>query len=118
MKKLNKIVYNKLIAQAEEAKFQGLKKISSGILNAIGSFPIEEKIEYSYKDMENDIYHDMWRVATRLLSYYDVESVDAEKLEEAIIVSASKMIKELEQAMLVDSVIVGPLEPKVPGENK
>jgi hypothetical protein len=118
MKKLNSVIYNKLLAQAEEAKSQGLTKLASGILEAIGPYPNDESSQYSYSELQDDINRDMWKMATRLMHYYDVESVDAEKLNEAMVVWASKMLEELEVAMNVDSVVVGPLEPKVPGEDK
>lgn len=118
MKKLNSVIYNKLLAQAEEAKAQGLTKLASGILEAIGPYPNDESSEYTYSELKEDINRDMWKMATRLMHYYDIESLDAEKLNETMIAVASKMLEELERAMNVDSVIVGPLEPKVPGEDK
>lgn len=118
MKKLNSVIYNKLLAQAEEAKAQGLTKLASGILEAIGPYPNDESSEYTYSELKEDINRDMWKMATRLMHYYDIESLDAEKLNETMIAVASKMLEELERTMNVDSVIVGPLEPKVPGEDK
>ncbi len=118
MKKLNSVVYNKLLAQAEEAKTQGLTKLAAGILGAIGAHPNDEVSEYSYQELQDDIHRDLWKVATRLLHYYDVDSLDAEKLDTEILVWAAKMVDGLEESLGVDSVLVGPLEPKVPGQDK
>lgn len=118
VKKLNSVIYNKLLAQAEEAKTQGLTKLASGILEAIGSHPNDERSEYTYKQLRDDVHKDLWKVATRLLHYYDVNSLDAEKLDAEILVWAAKMVDGLEDSLGVDSVLVGPLEPKVPGQDK
>jgi len=118
MKKLNIVIYNKLLAQAEEAKAQGLTKLASGILEAIGSHPNEEESEYSYKQLQDDVHRDLWKVASRLLHYYDVQSLDAEKIDAEILVWASKLVDGLEETIGVDEVLVGALEPKVPGQDK
>lgn len=118
MKKLNQVLYNKLLAQAEEAKTLGLTSLASGICEAIGPYANDEASEYTYRQLQDDIRRDLWKAATRLMHYYDLESLDAQKLDRELAVQASKMIEELEQAMGVDSVVVGPLEPKVPGQDK
>ena len=52
MKKLNSTIYNKLLLQAEEAKDLEMKKLASGILEAIGSFSSDEQEEFSYEDLK------------------------------------------------------------------
>jgi hypothetical protein len=116
VKKLNSSVYKKLYAQAEEAKLVGLNKLASDIFDVIGPYADDDKSEYAYSDLKDDVHRDLWRVATRLMHYYDVKSVDAKKLNEIILVLASDTISELENKMNVDPVSVHPLEPKVPGE--
>jgi hypothetical protein len=116
--KLNETIYNKLLAQAEEAKEQGMTKLAESILEAIGSFPADEVQEYSYTQLNDDIHRDMWKIASRLMVYYDVTSADAEKVDQAIVSWASKVVTDLEVALSVDSVVKGPLEPPVPGEDK
>ncbi len=117
MKKLNETIYRKLYAQAEEAKAKGMTKLASDIFEAIGPYSNEEKSEYSYAQLQEDIHRDLWKVATRLLHYYDLKSVDAEKLDEEIIRWASNLTDDLEHTLKIDSV-VGPLEPKLPGETE
>lgn len=116
--KINPIIYKKLLAQAEEAKSQGLVALADGILSAIGSYPDDEKEEYTYSQMKNDIHSDMWKIATRLMHYYDIKSADAVKMDENLMVWCSEIIDDLESALDVSSVIKGPLEPKLPGEDK
>lgn len=116
MTKLNPTIYNKLLLQAEEAKSQGLTKLADGILNAIGSYPEEETIEYSYTQLQDQIHRDLWKLATHFITYYGIESADAEKLDETISICASKLTNELESTLGVDSVVKGPFEPKILGE--
>jgi hypothetical protein len=118
MKKLNSVVYNKLLLQAHEAKEQGLKKLAQGILGALTPAPEDEKVSYGSGDLNNDIYHGLWALSTNVIKYYDLQSVDAEKVNEIIEIFAEKFISDLETSLGVDSGTVGPLEPKLPGENK
>jgi hypothetical protein len=115
--KINTIIYKKLLAQAEEAKEQGLITLSENILNSIGSYPDEEKEEYTYSKMKNDIHQDLWKMATRIIHYYDIQSVDAVKLNEELTEACNSMIEGLEGTLKVNSIIKGPSEPKLPGEN-
>lgn len=115
--KINPVIYKKLLAQAEEAKEQGFKKLADSILSAIGSYPDDEHAEYSYVQLQDDIHRDLWKIATRLMYYYDVKSVDALKLEPTIAKWASDMLDDLETSLNVDGVIVGVTEPKVPGQD-
>jgi hypothetical protein len=116
--KINPVIYKKLLAQAEEAKEQGLVVLAENILGAIGPFPDEENSEYTYSQMKNDIRQDMWKMATILMHYYGVESVDATKLNDSLITLCSEVIDNLEETLRVNSVVKGPLEPKLPGEDQ
>ena len=116
--KINPVIYKKLLAQAEEAKDQGLVSLADSILGAIGPFPDDEKSEYSYAQMEEDIHRDMWKMATRLAYYYDIKSIDAVKLNDNLVTWCSEIIDNLEKTLNVNSVVKGPLEPKLPGENE
>ena len=115
MKKFNKIIYNKLLLQAQEAKYQGLNTLASGIFNAIGAYPEEENIKYSYEELNEDVYKGLWKIAGNVIQYYDINRVDAEKVNNLIESFASQFIEELEGNIDIKSNI-GPLEPKVPGE--
>jgi hypothetical protein len=115
---MNPVIYRKLVAQAEEAKEQGMTKLAEGIMEAIGSEPTEELQEYSYAQLQDDVHRDMWKLATHVMKYYNLEYADVEKLDKTILVWASKVVADVETTLGVDSVVIGPLEPKVPGEDK
>lgn len=118
MTKLNSTVHNKLTAQAEEAKERGLVKMADHIKEAIGNEPESTFGEYSYNQLENDIHRDLWKIATHVMKYYNVEAADAQKLDNGILLWASELIGELESVLNIDSTsnVKGPFEPKVPGE--
>jgi len=118
MTKVNNIIYKKLLLQAEEAKEQGLNKLASSICGAIGPVPEDERLEYSHAKMNDDIHYGLWKLATHILKYHDLESVDAEKIDQVIEALASKFVKELEESLGIDPVKAGPLEPKLLGESK
>lgn len=115
MKRLNASVYNRLLAQAQEAKERGLEKLASGILNSIGSTPEDEKISYSYDEMQSDVYEGLWKLANSVIKHYDVQMVDAEKVDVILSSLAFKLIEELEESLDLDNPST-PLDPKVPGE--
>lgn len=117
MKRLNSTIYHKLLLQAEEAKDQNMTKLASGILGAIGPTPEGEEVKYSSAQVEEDVHRGLWSLATCILKYHDVSSVDAEKINEVIETVASKFINEIEDSLNVNGVI-GPLEPAVLGESK
>ena len=114
--KLSSIIYNKLLLQAEEAKEHEMTKLASAIEEAIGEMPSDDKKEYTYNKLQDDIYNDLWKVATKIIAYYDVNSADVSKIDKVLDVYAEKMIDELETTLGVEEVVKGPFEPKVPGE--
>lgn len=118
MTKLNPVIYRKLAAQAEEAKAQGLTKLASNIMEAIGDEPTQELTEYSYSQMENDIHRHLWKVASHVMYYYNIDCADVQRLDKSILLWASEAIDELEHVLGVKGQVKGPLEPKLPGENK
>lgn len=118
MVKLKTAIFNKLMAQAEEAHERGLVKLAEDIKQAIGTEPIEEPIEYSYIQLHDDVRQDLWKLATRLMVYYDLESVDADKLQYTILNATAQIVNDLEESLSVDEIVIGPLEPSVLGEIK
>jgi hypothetical protein len=113
---INATIYQKLLAQAAEAKERGMVKLASGILGAIGACPSEGLEQYSYAQLQQDVYGDIWKIAAKLLRYYDLKSVDAGKLDDALVAYADELMDGLEQTLGVEGVIKSELEPKIPGE--
>jgi hypothetical protein len=118
MKKLNSVVYNKLVLQAEEAKELGLTKLASGISSSLGDSPEEQTGSYNFDELQGDVYQELWKVVACVIKYHNLESVDAEKVHEALESFANKLIEEVENSLNVDNTQVGPMETKVPGESK
>ena len=117
MKKLNSIIYNKLLLQAEEAKEVGMHKLASGLMSTLGHMPEEDSVQYNYDQLEDDVYQGLWRAAACVLKYHDLKSADATKVHEVLENLSSKLIKEVEQSLSVNNTQVGPLENKVPGQS-
>jgi hypothetical protein len=118
MKKLNSVIYNKLLLRAQEAKTQQLSKLASGIVSALGPIIEDERVQYDYQQLQSEIYEGMWKLATHVIKYHDVNSADAGKIHDSLESLADKFIEELEQSLGVEDVIAGPLEPNLPGESK
>lgn len=118
MKKLNQTIHRKLVAQAEEAKGRGLVKLGQDILNAVGPEFMSEPEEYSYFQLNEDIKSDLWKSAIRLIEHYNLNSVDAERVQRIIEVLAHEVVSELEASLNVDTADRGTLDPKVLGEDK
>lgn len=118
MKKLNETIYNKLLLQGEEARERGMDKLASSIFEAIGSCPEDERKEYTYRELKEDVQRDLWKIAARVLAYYDLQSLDAEVLDKEIVSLAGHLVDDIELSLGVDEVIAGPLEPKLPGQDK
>lgn len=116
MKQLNSIVYEKLILQAEEAKEQNMSKLAAVILGSLTPSPEQESVTYASGELNADIYRGLWKLATNVIKYYDLESVDAEKVNDTIEVLAEKFISDLEFSLGVEKGTIGAIEPKVLGQ--
>jgi hypothetical protein len=118
MKKLNSTVYNKLLLQAEEAKDQDMIKLASAIVDALGPEPEDIKTSYNLNQLQQDMHQGLWKLATCVIKYHDLESVDAEKVNDVLEALASKIIEDIELSLNVDDTKVGPLEDVLPGQSK
>lgn len=113
--KLNKIMYKKLLAQAEEAKEQGFEKLAGGVLTALGPAYREEEVKYSEKSLKEAIYKSLWNDALLVLAYHDLQSADIQKLDETVKYLTEKVSQELESTLELNDK-VSDLEPKLPGQ--
>lgn len=118
MKKLNSTVYQKLFLQAEEAKDRNMTKLASAIFGAIGPVPEDENNNYNFNELQDDVYRGLWKLAMCVAKYHDLQSVDAERIHTVLESLSSDLIEDVERSLHVDNTTVGPLEAKVPGENK
>jgi len=117
MNKLNSVVYHKILLQAQEAKLRNMKKLANAVLSGLGPTPAEEITTYSSKELKEDIYNGLWKLAFNIVGYHDLESADIEKLNAAVAYAAENFVKEVEHALDVDGK-VGPNEPKLPGQSE
>lgn len=107
MKKLNPVVYYKLILQSREAKAQGMTKLASGILGAVGPITEDEQVKYSYQELQDELYDGLWKLATHVIKYYDVKSADAGSLHYRIESLADQLLDELETSLNVNVGDIG-----------
>jgi hypothetical protein len=121
MAKLNKLAYDRLLLQAEEAKELGLHSLSRGMFFALKSAAEDadkEVEEYSYEDLKDEMYQELWELASKVAQYYDVENMNAEKVNEVLEEMREEFIDRIEEALDIKDQVLGAREPKVPGETK
>lgn len=118
MKKVNSIVYNKLLLQAQEAKTQRMEKLAAGVMAAIGPMAEDEEVQYKYSELKDELYNGMWKLATNVIKYYDLPSADIVKIHYRLESLAGKFLEELEETLNVADEVAGPLEPPLFGEIK
>lgn len=118
MKKLNSIIYGKLMLQAEEARDRDMLKLASDILASVELGPDDSKIEYSSEDLNNDIQEGLWKLAACVMKYHDIQSVDVEKMDDCLKLAGMTVRSMACTAIDLAYDDVGPLEPKVLGESK
>lgn len=119
MKKLNSVIYNKLILQAEQAKEFNMDKLANNILETIGSVSkdsSEELEKYAFTELEDDVSRLLWKIAYRVMDYYNLESADVKKIESCIDDLTEKVVEEFKHSMSVEENF-GEKEPKVIGED-
>lgn len=116
MKQLNETIYNKLLVSAEEARDQGMQKLASGVLGALTDNPELNKEKYSSGQLETDVYEGLWKLATNVVKYHEIESADIEKINEVIETLAGKFVEQIERSVGIEPGTMGKAEPPVWGE--
>ncbi len=102
MKKLNKIIYNKLLLQAQEAKTQGINKLASAIFDTIGSMPEEEEKEYTNQELYDDVYNGLWKLVGNIIKYHNLDSVQSEKIDLVVESLTDHFISEIENTLQIE----------------
>jgi len=117
--KLNPIIYKKILLQANEAKFQGLTKLASAVLGGVGAVPKEDEEEmiYSSKNLKEDLYNGLWKLAFNVVGYHDLDTLDIEKLDSIIRSASEQFLNNIEGVSGVYGKI-GAMEPDLPGQKK
>lgn len=114
MKKLNEVIYNKIVIQANEAKELGFEKLAEEVLSVVGPVPREEEISYSLKELEANVKNNLWKIALEYINYHDLNSVDIQKVDAVLNALVPKVAHAIEQGIEADGF--GPLEPKLFGQ--
>lgn len=117
MKIIKSTLYNRLLAQAEEARSLNMDNLSNNVLSAIGSIhrsDDEPQSEYyAYNDMKSDINSILWKAAVVAMSYYDVMHIDAQRLNERITNISDSLLNEIEDE--IDAHNLNSNSKKIPG---
>ena len=121
MAKLNKIAHSRLLLQAQEAKEMGLDRLARGMFFALklaeedADMPVSK---YSYEEMQEEIYQELWELVSKVAQYYDVDNITAEKIDDVLQEMRDNFLEKVEEVLGVEEGSVGALEPEVPGETK
>jgi len=121
MAKLNKIAHSRLLLQAQEAKEMGLDRLARGMFFALklaeedADMPVSK---YSYEQMQEEIYQELWELVSKVAQYYDVDNITAEKIDDVLQEMRDNFLEKVEEVLGVEEGSVGALEPEVPGETK
>lgn len=117
MKKINPIVLQKILLQAEEAEFRDMKKLASAVTDGLqsSSSETEESDCFSESELKDNVYNGLWKLAFEVIGYHYLDSVDIEKIDKVIIYASNKFVREVEQVLDVEGKI-GPNEPKLIGQ--
>jgi hypothetical protein len=108
---------DRLKAQAEEAKVQGLTKVAANLEDQIESVELRDDDSfyvYAQEDFESDMEGLLWNAAVRAADFYGC-GVDALKVQDIV----KRVSKELSDEIRVQGGVVedvGAYEPVVPGE--
>lgn len=116
-KSISKNIKTRLLAQAEEASVNNLVKLA----NTVQAQVIESSVRnsdasyvYSSAEMQADVQDLLWKAALRVQDYFE-KTADIEDLESEIEKTAEDFIDSVKRS-LGKVGLVGPFEPKLPGE--
>ncbi len=114
MLKLSKVVHQRLISQAEEAKELKLNNLSENVLSVVGPVPRDENEEQEkilYADLEKEIDKGLWKIAVQIIAYHNAKSADIQKIEEVLGSFKQNILAEVEELLSADLA-------KLPGQVK
>ena len=118
MRTISKTLKKRLIAQADEASFQGLEKVASKLVHQADNNPTRQDIEeyiYSSGNLQEDVENLLWAAVVRAEDYFGktADAKDANQIVEAL---AEDLISSIRTKIGGD--VIGPHEPLVPGEER
>lgn len=119
MIKLGKVLYERILAQASEAKELNLTELSDGVLSALGPVAREdsEDVFISQAELEKEIYKQLWKIAFDIMAYHDAKKVDIQKIGSNLESFSKDLVQSIENSIGKQGEI-GKMEPKIPGQDK
>jgi hypothetical protein len=118
MRTITASLRKRLIAQADEAIFQGLDKTADQLKAQAQENPIRGDFEdyvYSNQDLVKDVEKLLWAAAVRAQDYFG-KTADAKEIEKVIEACAEDLISSIRTR--IGGAVIGPFEPVVPGEDR
>lgn len=116
--KISKTMYNRLNAQAEEAKHLKLTKTASNLDYILSEADVrDDDVLYSYskENLEKNIQRLLWKIAMNTFDYFD-KAPDADQVQVLINTYAGQLFNDLRVLTGSDDG-VGKFEPIIPGED-
>ncbi len=118
MRTISKNLKKRLIAQAEEANFQGLEKVAIKLVHQAKNASIrqdDEEYIYSSAELRNDVENLIWSAIIRAEDYFG-KTADAKEAGMIVEAFADELIASIRTKIGGD--VIGPHEPLVPGEQR
>lgn len=118
MRTISKNLKKRLMAQAEEANFQGLEKVAIKLTHQVKNNPTRHDLEeyvYSSNELQTDVENLLWSAAVRTEDYFG-KTADASEVGEIIESMAEDLIAAIR--IKIGGDVIGPHEPLVPGEQR
>lgn len=119
MRTITENLKERLIAQVNEAKIQGLTKTASHLTDITENVSVRKNAEsytYSNDDFESDVENALWRTVVRFADFHNI-SIDGVVGQNIVEKFAKDLVSEL-RAKTGTVHGIGAYESNVPGESK
>ena len=119
MRTINKVLQERLIAQAEEADVQGFTKIAEHLTDKLEVTPVRDMSEryvYASTDFDKDVNAAVWDIIVRACDFHGV-SIDSVEAQKIVDYYSDAVVTDFRKAANVQHG-VGAYEPSLPGEVK
>lgn len=112
---MNKVAYNKLLLEADEAEYHGFDKLAYNIKKCLSESNINENSKVNSQDkLLEKVQEHLWKSAMTIIDFYDAESVDSLKINNSIKYLSEKIVDELKSVANLEDISVKELP--LPGE--
>ncbi len=120
MRTITENLFNRLLAQAQEAELQGLSRIAEGLTDQIekNSHLVRKDDSfylYNEKEFRNDLNSQLWSIIVRAADFYGIRKFDAAITQELIDKTAQNLVEDFCNVIGINHG-VGAYEENVPGE--